>query len=400
MVIFYWLALVLTHSVADMVGGMLPSVLPNLMAKFDTRLLGGTALLFVFALGANGGQLFVGMATDARRSLRGLIVVAPVLACVPLFMGWVDSYVTLCGLLLAGGTALAFFHPIGLSEVQTLRSPPRGLRVSVFLSAGFCGWACGSYLSAWIVETHGLKWLWVPIVPAAILGAVLFILQRASTKRAGGARAYEPPRQRRSTGYSFRAVWVTAILVATTSSALVKLMPTYLYQKHGTVLPGGKANMFFGLAGAAGGIFFGWLSDRVRRGYVCAAALAMGTCCVAAFFLIEDASIVWFGLGGFGLGSAFPVLVTMSHEARGRESSLRNGLMIGGVWGVAGLLVLGVAKAADTWGLDRVLPWVVVLPPLAAAAVLALEKTASRKVQCQERSAAAAAGDVGDLGDV
>ncbi len=399
LVIFYWLALALTHSIVDMVGGMLPSALPNLMAKFDTQLLGGTSILLVFALGANGGQLLVGIAANKWRAPRCLIVMAPILTCAPLFMGWIDSYVTLCWLLLAGGFALAIYHPMGLTEVQRLRSLPRGLGVSIFLSAGFCGWACGSYLSAWIIETHGPKWLWMPIVPGAVLGAILLVLQRASIKRTGETHARRPPQQHRPTGYSFAAVWAIALPIAMTSTALIKLMPTYLHQKHGTVLPGGKANMVFGLACAAGGLFFGWLSDHIRRGYACAAALAMGTVGIGAFFLIEDASLAWFGLGGFGIGSSFPVLVSMSHEARGRESNLRNGMIIGGVWGTAALLLLVVARAADVWGLSRVLPCVVVLPPLAAVAVLVLEKTVPREVQCQKRSAAAATGDVGDLGD-
>ena len=67
----YWLTLTVTHFFVDLVVGMLPPVMPQLMERFDTKLLGSTTLIAIFAIGANVGQPVFGRVSDWSAITKG-----------------------------------------------------------------------------------------------------------------------------------------------------------------------------------------------------------------------------------------------------------------------------------------------------------------------------------------
>ena len=372
----YWLMLALGHFLVDMMGGIFGPLLPALMKQLGVGYAGANALLLFFSFGSNGGQIVFGEISDRSRLVQRLMFLAPVVACAPLFMGFIHSYAALCVLLVIGGAAVALYHPVGLHEVSTLPQLPQGTAVSVFLAVGLCGWSAGSLVSAALVQYLGFQWLWLPLLPALVAAAVLFWGQRLFLERRrqdAPVPGDAPPV--RTEGYSFPWIWTAALFVAFTSSALVRYMPAYMEAKDGDggIMPAAIAVLFFGICGAIGGLVFGTLSERYPRGYVCAAALVTSTVFMAIFFGTGGTYLWWFSLSGLGIGSAFPLLVAMSHEAKGPRTHRRDGLMVGGAWGIAAAMILPLGAAADAWGLRNVLPWVTLSPPLALIGAAALE---------------------------
>lgn len=369
----YFIALAIAHLFADMTGGMLPPVLPQLMERFDTRLFGGTALLMIFAMVVSGAQPFFGKLNDRKDVFRKFMFIAPAMGCIPLFMAFTGQ-IGLISLLIVGGSFVAIFHPSAVREVQFMHGLPRGTVISIFMAMGFCGYAGGSLVGAQIVESLGMRWLFLPIIPAALVGVAVFFLGR-SVHKAYASAGIKPRTEGdfHEHGYPFWVVWLTATAVAFTSNTLVSLMPTYVKLGQGSVLPGGRAVMLFGLLGAVGGIFFGAISDRIPRGYSCAAALLTAAFFLSMYFMRDGASLIWFSCGGLGIGSAFPVLIAMSHEAKGLSTNLRNGMMVGASWALAALILPAVGAAGDAWGLRTIMPLFMFAPLAPAAAAMIME---------------------------
>jgi len=366
------LALILGHFLVDMAGGMLPPLIPAMQRRYGMNLLQVTTLLMAFSIGANVGQPLFGYLGDRNERLRRFLPPMVVVAFLPMFMGFVASRGALALLLLGGGIGLAYFHPNGVREVQALPGSARGARMAAFLGIGFAGFAVGSLGGAVVSEEMGIEWVWLPIVPAAFVAAALARVRRHTAPLHGvrvarGAVVHER-------GYSFPLIWATGLLIALTSGTLMKLMPKYSEVLTGSTVPGSAAVMFYGLGGGLIGLALGAASDRAPRGYVCAGALAATSVFLGIFFLGGGEKFLWFSLAGCGIGASFPVLVAMSHEARGRESNLRNGLMVGACWGLSSLLLPVVGAAADRWGLPRVLPWFALLPPVVAVLFVVIER--------------------------
>ena len=374
--LLYLTTLVFGHFLVDMGGGMLGPLLPTIMKQLDTRLLGATLLLMFFKLAGNIGQPIFGHLCDRSERLQGAMAFMPTLVFVPLFMGFTTQYWLLCVLLTVGGVALAVFHPTGVREVSRLPGLPRGTAMSAFLGVGFGGFAAAGFLSAWLVENAGIEWVWLPIIAGAMVTAALLVLRGVVGRAMARAGHVHAPRVTRESGYPFPAIWLTGFSVGLTSGTLVVLMPTYAsLTKGGSVLPGGAAVMFYGLVGAVAGLTVGMLSDRYPRGYICAAAQVPASVFLFLFFMGEGVDLWWFSLAAVGPGATFPTLVAMSHEARGHESNLRNGLMVGGCWGVSSALLPIIGWAGDLWGLHSVLALWVVLPPITGILFYMIERT-------------------------
>jgi len=370
--VLYWLLLVIAHFLTDMMGGVLPPVLPEIMRRYQVLLFGAAGLLAISGLASNAGQVFFGRVCDRNPGVRRFLPIMPLVACAPLFLGFAGSYGILAVLVLVGGLSLSLFHPVGVREVQMLPGVPRGAFVSIFLAVGFCGWACGSYVGARIVADLGVRWLCLLGLPAVLVSLGLVLSRRGVEDAQTMITGPDSAVPERTTGYPFAGIWGVGTLIAIASTILISLFPTYLERRLHTVEPGGRANMYFGLFGALGGVLFGFLSHRWRRGYVAAGALATSSVALAVYFLGRS-SLCWFGLAGLGLGSAFPLAVAMSHEARGRSSNLRNGLMVGGCWGAASVVLLLVGKADVFIPLQQMLPWMTLLPLLPAIILVLME---------------------------
>ncbi len=375
--ITYWLMLGSGHFMVDLVAGMFPPIVPLLMRRFDASLFVITLLLTIFGVASNATQVAFGKMVDHYPRAKRLLLLAPVLVCAPVFLAFTSWIGVLVALFVLGGLALAMYHPLALHEVQLLSRLPRGMAVSIFIAGGYVGYAAGAFAGAQIGEKLGLGWFWLPVIPGVLISIGLLVTSKGVGGIDGGAPS--PEEQSRASGYSFRLVWIAAVFVSIVSTVLMSLIPTYAEIKTGSLVPGGTALMGYTLFGAAGAAVFGTVSDRVPRGYVCGAALASSVVCLEVFFLRANAPLIWFSMAGLGVGASTPLLITMSHESKGRASSLRNGLMLGGCWVVGSLIMPIFGKAGDMWGLQNALPWATVLLPVPAIMALLLEMSERRK---------------------
>lgn len=128
------------HFVADMLGNMLPAILPEIRHHFVLSLTVGSVVLLALMLTANGVQMLTGyLRPDKEQPLFtyiGLVLAAAVclLALAPASRLGVAMVITLAAV---SGCGIAVMHPEGLRGVHALDRIPPAISTAVFMTAGY-----------------------------------------------------------------------------------------------------------------------------------------------------------------------------------------------------------------------------------------------------------------------
>jgi len=257
------------------------------------------------------------------------------------------------------GVGIAIVHPEGLRAVHGLGEIPGSICTAVFMMGGFFGFAVGEWISTELVMWQGgsLEGLYY-LIPAAVLGfAVLWLIKvRLSLEEDhenGSA-------QENSERLPFWLIFVMAAPAAISTTLIMSLLPTRLVEElHFELTFGGFSGMILVGGGVFGSVFWAWLAHRF--GYLLNATISV--LLGIPFFLvylvyIDKQAAVWLlAAGGFCTIAAYPLLVTLAKWARGARYGLRLALMVGGTWGVAGLVLAGMGPIADKVGVQPILRW-------------------------------------------
>ena len=124
-----------------------------------------------------------------------------------------------------------------------------------------------------------------------------------------------------------------------------------LNREHGFSLGySGLAIMLFGGGSSAVSVILGMYASKMRIDKVLLTFLFCGIPFAILFFFF--AAYKWALIFAFACGalcsSVFPIYVAMAKTCRGKYTlGVRMGLMVGGTWGVAGLVFLGIGILAD-----------------------------------------------------
>ncbi|MCQ2378816.1 MAG: hypothetical protein MJ016_06350, partial [Victivallaceae bacterium] len=169
-------ALSSSHFLADMLGAVLPGILPAALLFFGLELQTGVLLLGVLGITANVFQipaaLISGRMIPARIALiSGLACASAVLTLA--FFPPETPWLVLLTLMIVTGVGIAFVHPAGVTQVQSLGTLSPKIAVPVYMTCGFFGAAAGPWIAALLVESGGMKMLFYLFVPVAAEIALL-----------------------------------------------------------------------------------------------------------------------------------------------------------------------------------------------------------------------------------
>ncbi|MDD4019629.1 MAG: MFS transporter [Kiritimatiellae bacterium] len=359
------LALTFAHAVADTYVGLIAPVLVPMRDHYGVSF---ALLIFVVSLlgfSSNIFQIFIGhLQTALTRPdlisagvlLAGLAVFIPVLPAGPFCVVWMSLLALLAGL------GVAAVHPEGLRALHGLDKIPASLTTSVFMVSGFMGFAGGAILSSTLTEHFGLDslvWLYA-IAPVAagtlFLSGVRLPADTAHGEKPGAA----PARPENIPGIPFAPLFLIAAVLATSSQIQATLLPSYLHGEAGYSLSfSGFSFTLFGLGGMAGAIFWSILAPRLGHlsvlFYTALAGAPLTALYLAAAPLAASASGL-LTFVGFIVYTGFPLCITL---ARYSDSSLRfgtrMGLISGGSWGIAALVMWGIGPLTAYTGLGVLL---------------------------------------------
>ena len=360
------------HSAVDLLGGIIGPVLPAIRMRFALSLTEGVVLMTVLGLSCNLFQLAVGGLRRDKGApffLYASLFLAsafPFIGHVPRGLGHGPTMAVLLLLVAVCGAGVACGHPEGLRAVHALDRLPQSMASSVFMVGGFFGVAGGAWLASAMVAAGGLgRLLWLLVVPLGLLALLPFARVRVAVETAplpGMAAAQGRP--------PFWPLFAIAIPLAVCSAFVPNLLPSCLHDEYGFGLSfGGASNFAYGLGGAAGAVCMGILAHRRGEMRCVVPVLFAGIPLMLAYVLcLEHAWAVLLLPGvGFSVAGSYPLIVSLAKGARGPALGHRMALVVGGVWGVAALVLLAAGAVADHIGIHRVLHLTYVCVALAAA---------------------------------
>lgn len=356
-------SLVFAHIGNDSFFGFLPPLLPLLIVEMDMTLSMAGLLASTFAFTGAVGQPLFGYFSDRVRK-GWLIALGPIGGAFMTLLIYMPNYTSVLLLLLFAGSGSACFHPVASVIAAQISGNRKGFGMSVYVSGGRIGVGLGAALSTFLVTNWGLDA--IPI--AGLLGLALglpFFFISPEIKSTSSL----PPMNFMDTMGSLSelyrpliVMWLVNVCRTTVTMLVGTYMPYYVVTAGGTIGDGGRAITLFLFAAAMGGIYGGHLSDRIGRRVIMIGGVFIGTPVLGMSFLMPvPLDTIFLMLSGAILYSSMGVSVTYAQEVAPENKALVSAFMLGVVWFVGSMIVIGVGALGDIWGILSVLPVAIVI---------------------------------------
>jgi len=363
------------HLVHDVFTSFLAPLLPLIIQKLSLSLtLAGT--LAAFQQLPSLINPFLGLLAD-RGSLRRFVILAPAVTATAMTMiGVAPSYTALTILLLVAGLSTATWHTPTPAMIARVSGRQVGLGMSFFMLGGTLAYTVGPLIAVAAVSWWGLDGIWrlVPLGGAA--SAVLYwrtrkIVASPPTHHANGSWAESWRELRRV------MLPLVGIILAQgfMTVALSTFLPTFLSSEGATLFQAGSALSVVELAGAAGSLASGILSDRLGRRRVLALALLVAPVLMLLFLGVKGwATIPTLLAVGLTTLSTNPVMMALVQEYSRDHPATGNGIYMAFTFAGRSLIIVAVGAMADRWGLRATFHWCALLGFAGVPFVLLLPK--------------------------
>jgi MFS transporter, FSR family, fosmidomycin resistance protein len=356
--------------VTDIYMPVLPAILPLLILNNGYSYLAAGLLVTAYNLTSSFTQPIVGWLSDSRGFSVSVSISLLVSAVFVALMGIANNYALLMLFAIVAALGHACFHPTALSIVSRLcTSENRGRITSYFVVGGNLGYAVGPVLAGVLVWAFGLPGLLFLVFPALIMAFALRYLLPGGIAACRDQGRTERPATGGHSLKPFAILMAASILRAWAVFAAITYLPMYLVtQGYDLVAASGIMTLML-MAGVAGQVAGGRISDRIGRKEF----MVFGLAGAIPFFYLFFASsgilaIIALLIFGFFLWSTFAVAVAMSHELLPQNVGLASGMMLGLAIGFGGLGVAVNGIIADQYSLGAALGTIPI--PIAVAVVL------------------------------
>jgi len=357
--------------VTDIYMPVLPAILPLLIAQNGYSYLAAGLLVTTYNLTSSCIQPAIGWLSDKKGLTISVSISLFISAVFVALMGIAHNYYLIMAFAILAALGHACFHPTALTLVSRLCSDEnRGRITSYFVVGGNLGYAIGPVLAGVLVWWLGLPGLLLLIIPATVM---VFVLRHLLPGGIAGARAQHaapaepagPPRSKKP----FAILMAASILRAWAVFAAITFLPTYLVSQGYDLVIATLITTLMLLAGVAGQVAGGRISDRIGRKEF----MVFGLAGAIPFFYLFFASsgiiaILALMVFGFFLWSTFAVAIAISHELLPQNIGLASGMMLGLAIGFGGLGVAVNGMIADHYSLAAALGTIPI--PIAVAVVL------------------------------
>jgi FSR family fosmidomycin resistance protein-like MFS transporter len=358
------IAITLIHFLNDTIGGMFPAVLPEIRIQFDWNLATVNWVLFSITLICNFAQVATGhLRPDKQKPLLmplGLIITVAI--CFLFLLGnSAFAFQGMVVLAIVTGFGIAIIHPEGLRAVHALDKIPNSIAITVFVTGGVLGFACGGYFGSFFVFRFGLQGLmWFLVVPCVSLFLIYHFDIRLAVENKLSAKSKS---SENGDDYPFWIVFAMAVPATTGAMLLVMLLPTQLNEMGFDLPYGGFSTMLFGVGGAIGSIVWSIIAHKKGLMRCSVISVLMGIPFILAYILTmkHTGSLALLLLGSFCSWSSYPLLVAVSKFGRGPSLGMRMGLMVGGTWGTSCIIETFLVLLEARYGFG-ILPLLLIAP--------------------------------------
>ena len=333
---------------------VLPAILPLLIATNGYSYLAAGLLVTAYNVTSSFTQPVVGWLSDRKGFSISVSVSLHVSAVFVALMGIARDYAILMIFAIFAALGHACFHPTALSLVSRLCSDEnRGKITAYFVVGGNLGYAVGPVLAGVLTWWLGLTGLLILVLPAlCMILALRFLLPMGAT---GSVCDTTPKNSLPEKTRSFRPFLIllaASILRAWAIFAAITYFPMYFVTQGYDLVAATALMTLMLLAGVAGQLFGGRISDRFGRKEFMVFGLIGAIPAFCLFFISSGiVSVIAVLLFGFFLWSTFTVAVAMGHELMPGNIGLASGMMLGVAIGFGGLGVAINGMIADHYSL-------------------------------------------------
>jgi len=340
------------HFVHDTFSAFISPLLPLLIDKLGLTLaLAGS--LSVFTQLPSLLSVVIGYLAD-RFSVRYLVIFAPaVTATLATMIGFMPTYATAAMLLFTLGISIMCFHAPAPAMIAHIAGNKVGRGMSFFMAGGELGRTVGPLLVGFGVTQWGIEGIWRLMFFGWIATAILFVqLRDVSAKR--DARKIKPSPIMKKFARVFAPLFGVMLFRNLIVSSLGVFMVVFLVDVRGfelTVATGALA--LYELAGVAGALTGGTLSDKLGRRRTVAVAVMLSAIFMVIFVNIEGALLIpTLLLLGFTALSITPIFQALVQDQLPENRATASGTFILFAFVIRAANVMAVGILGDLIGLQ------------------------------------------------
>lgn len=377
------LALALEHGVDDFSQGIVPALVPLLVAvrHYDLAQAGGVVL--AATLLSSIAQPLFGMLADRRRvpGLRtaGMLVAAGGIGAAGLTVGFLGTWVAV----LVSGLGIAAYHPEAARAVHATGTAEQGM--GWFTFGGLAGFAAGPPVTVFVLGGLGLGASPLLAVPAVLMAcataarAALRPPVAVDERVAPATSVPAPPTEDRR-----RFAWLTTVIMSRSVLfyGVSAFLVVYLVGRVGAPpVLAGLALTAFTTAGAFATLTSSRITVRLGRVRTLAASYLVGALALGALLATASpvVAVVVAGVLGAALGVPVPVHTTLGQAYLPRHLGLASAVTLGLSVSAGGLASPVLGALADSHGITAAMSVLLLLPGLAAVCTVPMGALRARE---------------------
>ena len=342
------------HLLHDVYSSFLAPLLPLLIEKLGISYsLAG--LLTVIQRIPSLLNPFIGILAD-RVQLRYLIIFTPLItATTASLMGAAPNYTLLAILIFVMGISAALFHVPAPVMIKKVSGRYTGRGMSFYMFGGEIARTLGPIIILGAVSFWGLEKTY-NLIPFAALFTIFLYFKLRKIRISDEFREKTKVLKINTTLKKYRSflLMLSGFLFFRTimKSAISAFLPTFLTDQGETVWYGGIALAVLQLAGAAGTLFAGTISDRIGRKTTLVIASILSPI-VFWFFIhaVGEMRFVLLILLGFVLFASGPVLLAGVQDLKSERPAFLNGIFMTINFFFGAIAVMFVGFLGDLKGL-------------------------------------------------
>ncbi|GAA2637568.1 MFS transporter [Actinomadura fulvescens] len=349
------------HASVDLYQGIVPVLVPFLVAERHYGYLGVSGFVLAASLLSSVIQPLFGVLTD-RWAMPWLVPVSTLAAGLGVaLVGQAESYPLALAAIALTGFGVAAYHP---EAARLARAVTGGDHVGMswFSLGGNVGFALAPVFATPVLAAGGLAATPLLLLPA-VLGTLVTLPLLG--RRARGTTA--PRAGGRDDWPAFRMLSAVVILRSIAYIGLSSFLGLFVQQRvHAGDAAGGAALFVLFAGGAAGTVLGGRLAGRWGRIRTMRGAYGMAVLAIAGVVLVPGPALYGFvAVAGIALYVPFSLHITLGQDYLPNRVGTASGVTLGLAVSVGGVLAPALGALADATSLRAMLAALTVFPVMA-----------------------------------